>query len=322
MSNVKVLVFNDHGIGHMVSVQEFPEPGETIRATEWHFGEDAGKGTNVAVALGRQEVPTALLCKVGDDEEGRLGLRWLEEAGVDASQYIMSPDLNTNRGIVITRADGENMIISNSVHGGRISEEEMRAGIDAFSEAAYFVTGFEIGAPESIYAAKYAKEQGKTVMMNPSPLSADALALATDFAYTDYLFINEREALTLLGQEAAAGVASDEKLSDTAKAVYEKYGPKVVVMTLGGDGCLLYGQLDGEGEAPTWEYLPPYETVCVESAGAGDGFMAAFAAAKTWGYTDEEAADWANRYGSVTVSRKGIILTYPTRKEVEEVYPD
>jgi len=321
VSNVKVLVFNDHGIGHMVSVQEFPKPGETIRATEWHFGEDAGKGTNVAVALGRQEVPAALLCKVGDDEEGKLGLRWLTEAGVDASQYILSPDLNTNRGIVITRADGENMIISNSVHGGRISEEEMKTGIDAFPEAEYFVTGFEIGAPESIFAAKYAREKGKTVMMNPSPLGADALALATDFAYVDYLFVNEREALALLGRESPADGVSDEELSDIAKAIYEKYGPKVVVMTLGGDGCLLYGQLDG-AEEPSWEYLPPYETVCVESAGAGDGFMAAFAAAKTWGGTDEEAADWANRYGSVTVSRKGIILTYPTKKEVEEIYPD
>ena len=81
-------------------------------------------------------------------------------------------------------------------------------------------------------------------------------------------------------------------------------------MTMGGDGSLLW---DGE----TLSVFAGHKTEVVETAGAGDGFMAAFAAAKTWGYNDAEASEWANLYGAVTVSRKGIILTYPTLDEVK-----
>ena len=105
---------------------------------------------------------------------------------------------------------------------------------------------------------------------------------------------------------------------DIAKAVKDRWAPGIVVMTMGGDGSLLW---DGE----TLETFAPRETTAVETAGAGDGFMAAFCAAKTWDYTDAEASEWANLYGAVTVSRKGIILTYPTWEEVkaeEDIHPE
>ena len=70
MERIKAIVFNKHGVGHMTRVARFPRPGETVRALEWHFGEDAGKGTNVAVALGRLGVKSAFVCKVGADEGG------------------------------------------------------------------------------------------------------------------------------------------------------------------------------------------------------------------------------------------------------------
>ena len=301
MSKIEVLVFNDHGIGHMVNVPEFPKAGETIRASEWHFGEDAGKGTNVAVALGRQGVPCALICKVGDDSEGHLGEKWLLEAGCDTSHFFMDPALITNRGVVITRADGENMIISNALHDCYMTAEEACAAIDDYPDAKYFLTGFEIGTAESIAACRHAREKGLVTMLNPSPLGEGGY---DTFDYVDYLFINEKEAAQLAGAEA------DASYEEMARKVKEKYDPAMVVMTMGGDGSLLW---DGE----TLTTFSSRKTDVVETAGAGDGFMAAFAAAKTWGCTDEEASEWANLYSAVTVSRKGIILTYPTLEDVK-----
>ena len=59
--NVRAVIFNKHGIGHITRVERFPEPGETVRALEWQFGEDGGKGTNVAVALALLGVQDALV---------------------------------------------------------------------------------------------------------------------------------------------------------------------------------------------------------------------------------------------------------------------
>ncbi len=47
--------------------------------------------------------------------------------------------------------------------------------------------------------------------------------------------------------------------------------------------------------------------------------MAACSAGLAWGMTDAEAADWANRYSAVVVSRKGAILSYPTLNEAKEI---
>lgn len=305
MEQVQILVFNDHGIGHMVTVDQFPKPGETVRATSWHFGEDAGKGTNVAVAAARLGVKSALICRVGDDDEGRLGKKWLEESGADSSHFVLDPAISTNRGIVITQSDGENEIISNSFHDGRMDPEEVYPAIDDYPDTPYFLTGFEIGAQVSMAACRYAKEKGMVTMLNASPLPDYEVG---PFEYADYLFVNEVEAMQLTGLSRSAGWEA------IAAAVDEQYKPGTVVMTLGGEGSLLCRQ----GVVSAFE---PYETNCVESAGAGDGFMAAFAAAKTRGKTDEEAADFANLYGAVTVSRKGIILTYPTLAEVEAEAP-
>ena len=68
----KAIVFNKHGVGHMARVEHFPKPGETLRALEWKFGEDAGKGTNVAMVLGLLGIETAFVCKVGRAERESL----------------------------------------------------------------------------------------------------------------------------------------------------------------------------------------------------------------------------------------------------------
>ncbi len=83
-------------------------------------------------------------------------------------------------------------------------------------------------------------------------------------------------------------------------------------MTLGTNGCVL-------GDASGTAFYPAYAVDCLDSVGAGDGFMAAFAAGLSWGMTSGQAADWANRYSAVVVSRKGAILSYPTLTEVIEI---
>ncbi|MBR7188030.1 MAG: hypothetical protein IKD53_05705 [Clostridia bacterium] len=166
---VQAVVFNKHGVGHMARVERFPQPGETVRALEWRFGEDGGKGTNAAVALALNGVRTALVTKVGQDDGGQLGLRWLEAAGVDCSRYLMSPDIATDVGLVITRADGENVVIGSPAHPCYMDKAELREALDAFPGAGYFIAGFEFDQALALEGCRLARERGMTVMLNPSP---------------------------------------------------------------------------------------------------------------------------------------------------------
>lgn len=300
--DVQAIVLNKHGIGHMARVKRFPQPGETVRALEWHFGEDGGKGTNAAVALSLQGIKTALICKVGQDDGGRLGEKWLKDAGVDCSRYIMTPEIATDVGVVIAREDGENMVIGSPKHDCYLSEEEMKEAIDAFPGAKWFLSGFELSQPLALAGCRYAHEQGKTTVLNPSPL-VDRIDHALD--YVDYLFVNEVE-----GAQMMDASGEERNWMEIAEGVWKKYRPGTVVMTLGDEGCIVCR--DG-----STAHYPAYDVECVDTVAAGDGFMAAFVACLIKGMSCAGAADWGNRYSAVVVSRAGAILSYPSLEEAE-----
>lgn len=302
--DVQAVVFNKHGIGHMARVKRFPHPGETIRAIEWHFGEDGGKGTNVAVALALQGIKTALVCKVGQDDGGKLGEKWLREAGVDCSYYIMSPEIATDVGMVISQEDGENVVIGSPKHDCTMTFEEVKEAIDFFSEAKWFLSGFEFNQQLSVEACKYAHEQGKITVLNPSPLT-DEIDCKLDFV--DYLFVNEVEGAQLTGLSP-----EENDWMEIVRGVREKYQSATVVMTLGNKGCMVCN----EGST---DFYPAYEVECVDSVAAGDGFMAAFVSCLIKGMDCAQAADWGNRYAAVVVSRAGAILSYPSLEEAKAI---
>lgn len=301
--DVKVIVFNKHSVGHLARVARFPLPGETVKAKAWEFGQDAAKGTNVAVVLGRLGVGTAFIEKVGNDSGGEFGLKWLKEADVDTSRFILSDDITTDQGVVIIRDDGENMIIGSVPHECYITEDDIKEGILAFPDAEYFVAGLEINHDRALFATKYAKSVGKTTILNASPL---VKPIEGDLSYIDYLFVNEIEATEM------ADRASDNLL-ELPELIYKKYGAKKIVMTIGGEGCVVY-----DGETGIQNRYPGYKVKAIDTVGAGDGFMAAFTAALTWGYDEKEACDFANKYGALVVQLPGSILVYPTLSEAEE----
>ena len=300
----KAIVFNKHGVGHMARVEHFPKPGETLRALEWKFGEDAGKGTNVAMVLGLLGIETAFICKVGRDHEGELGVQWLQSVGVDVTHFQLDAALQTDVGLVITQTDGENVIIGSPVHACYSTFADVRQAIDDFEGAAYFLTGFEIDQELPLEACRYAKSKGMQTLLNPSPL---VKIPEQTLEYVDYLFVNEIEAAQLAGMQVLG-----ENWQAAMEQILARYKPKHVLMTLGATGCAV-------GSAGRISFCPSYRVNVVDTIGAGDGFMAAFTAGLSWGMDSVEAADWANRYSAVVVSRKGSILSYPTLEQVREL---
>lgn len=300
----KAIVFNKHGVGHMARVDHFPKPGETLRALEWKFGEDAGKGTNVAMALGLLGIDTAFVCKVGKDHEGELGVRWLQSAGVDVKHFKLVEGIQTDVGMVITQNDGENVIIGSPAHACYSTLDDVRQAIDDYAGATYFLTGFEIDQELPLEACRYAKSKGMQTMLNPSPLVKIPERELDDI---DYLFVNEVEAAQLTKNQVSAG-----NWREAMKQILAHYKPKHVLMTLGGAGCAV-------GSREQIVFCPSYRVNVVDTIGAGDGFMAAFTAGLCWGMGCTEAADWANRYSAVVVNRKGAILSYPTLEQAREL---
>ena len=301
-----VIVLNSHGVGQYAYTDHMPVWGETLPVKNWHVAEDGGKGSNVTVALGRLGLDVAYIGKVGNDPWGDLGDKWMTDAGADTTYLYRTDEVSTGTGLILIGPDGRNTVIDGDSSSVKLTVEEVEAALDDMADSTYFVTGFEVPQHVSQEGAKYAKKLGMIVALNPSPLPEEPMG---ELDYVDYLFINEVEGRYI------EGLAEDDPLDaeSLARKVKDTYHVGNVVMTLGGDGACA---LTADGEFFTVD--PVHVDKVVNTAGAGDGFMAATVYGLVRGKSLHDAMEWAAKYAALSVTIDGTIPAYRPLAEVEE----
>lgn len=303
MSRKDVIVLNSHGVGQYAYVDRMPRWGETLRVKNWHVAEDGGKGTNVSVALGRLSIDTAYIGKVGNDPWGDLGEKWLKEAGVDATYLYRTDEVSTGTGLILIGPEGQNAIIDGDSSSVALTEQEVTDALDDMTGSTYFVTGLEIPMHVALAGARYAKELGMHTVLNPSPLPEEPMGRLD---YIDYLFINEVEARYLCNETEHP----DVDLKTLMEEVRDQYGAANIILTAGSNGSM--GLCGDE----YWTVPALKVDRVVNTAGAGDGFMAAAVANLVWGKSLKDAMDWASKYAALSVTFEGTIPAYRPLDEV------
>ncbi|WP_333678705.1 ribokinase [Muricomes intestini] len=303
MAKKDVIVLNSHGVGQYAYTDHMPKWGETLSVKNWYVAEDGGKGTNVAVALGRLGIDTAYIGKVGNDPWGDLGEKWLKEAGADATYMYRTDEVSTGTGLILIGPEGQNTVIDGDSSSIVLKEEEVIQALDNMKGSTFFVTGFEVPMRIALAGAKYAKKLGMLTVLNPSPLPEEPMK---KLDYIDYLFINEVEGRYICNEAEDAELEPRRLMEE----VQEIYGVGNVIMTLGAEGSTA---LQGE----EFFNIPPVRVEkVVNTAGAGDGFMAAAIANLVWGKTLKEAMEWAGKYAALSVTINGTIPAYRPLDEV------
>jgi ribokinase len=95
-----------------------------------YVAEDGGKGSNVSVALGRLNIDTAYIGKVGNDPWGDLGEKWLQDAGVDVTYMYRTDEVSTGTGLILIGPDGQNAIIDGDRSSVALKEQEVIDALD------------------------------------------------------------------------------------------------------------------------------------------------------------------------------------------------
>ncbi|MOA13861.1 Ribokinase [compost metagenome] len=153
-----------------------------------------------------------------------------------------------------------------------------------------------------LYAARRAKELGKTVVLNPAP----AQPLPDEiFSYIDYITPNRSELSRYTGMDTEG-----EELEQAMRRMKEM-GARHVVTTLGASGS---AYLNEQGEIRT---IAGHSVPTIDSTGAGDCYNAGLAVAITKGINLQEAVDYAGLVSALAVTKFGAQAGMPTEVEVQ-----
>ncbi|MFT4040342.1 MAG: ribokinase [Thermomicrobiales bacterium] len=265
-----------------------------------------GKAGNQAAQAALNGARTFMIGRVGRDAFGAQLREALQRAGVDTTHLSDDPDEGTGISPVLTGADGEYASIIVPGAGWRLGEAELTAAREAFAQSAVLLLQCEIPLEVSAGAARMGRAAGLTVILNASPVPADAGVVPADlWPNVDVLLLNATE----------AGLLSGEAVTDAAGALRamvalrQRLGVPTVIVTLGGEGVVAL-QGDAARHQPTWP-VPVVETI-----GAGDAFAGALASEFARGRSLADALPVANAAGALAVTRPGARESLPTGDEI------
>ncbi|OAF09842.1 ribokinase [Bradyrhizobium centrolobii] len=262
-----ILVFGSLNIDLVAQVPVIPGPGRTVLAPSYqtHFG---GKGANQAVAAariaGRGRVRMA--GRVGRDAFGERALDNLHSNGVDTN-LVVRADESTGCAFIAVDPAGENAITVAS--GANMTASATDLPVSQLAADTVLVLQMEVPFAQSLAAARRTKSASGTVVWNlaPVPEKMTAAMVTELLAVTDYLLVNEHEA-----RDAAAGIGLGAPDYETAGGHLAKAGDLTCIVTAGAQGALAV-TADG-----TCLQVPAPRITPVDTTGAGDTFVGAFAA--------------------------------------------
>lgn len=301
----KLLIIGSLNIDMVANVDHTPVVGETILSQKMQLI-PGGKGANQAYAAGSLGADVTLLGAVGRDSHADIQKESLKHAGVDVSRLICREDAATGLAMITVNSEGDNCIVVVSGANATLLPEDIDRNRDLLENCDVVILQLEIPLDTVCYAARLAKELGKTVILDPAPVPRefpDEL-----YRYVDVIKPNETELAMLTGiSDREIG----ERLPEAARSIREK-GVKNVVATLGGKGIFIHSE-----EAGSYR-IPALKVDAVDTTAAGDAFTAALALKLLEGKSLREAAEFANCVSAIVVTRKGAQSSIPTLEEVEQ----
>ena len=278
-----------------VTVDRFPQPGETLSGTSTTY-RLGGKVANQAAAAAHGGATTLFVGRVGGDAAGITLREELRAHGVDVSALRTDEEVTTGIAFITVSAAGENTIILDAGANSRVTGEQAAAAVELAPDDVVILQG-EIPPAVNEAVIAWAHAAGARIVLNLAPvypISAETLAAA------DILVVNESECGLILGTPAPQ--TAEEAL--TAAAVLRERGTACVLVTLGADGAV---RSSDEGAA----HVPALELGrVVDTTGAGDATVGVLAAALAMGRGFPEAVDAGMRAGSTAVLAAGAASSY------------
>lgn len=298
----RIVVIGSSNTDMVVKTSHLPAGGETVLGGDFMMNA-GGKGANQAVAAARYGNRVVFVAKTGNDLFGDRTREVLRQDGIITDYVFRDDDHPSGVALITIDSKAENCIAVASGANMYLDANDIDRAAEEIRRADVVLMQLEIPLPTVAYAAKVAAEAGVPVILNPAPASdLDDELLRRLYMLTP----NRSEASQISGIEVV-DMASAER---AARAIYER-GPRCVVLTLGGDGALIF---DGE----RFTHIEAFEVEAVDTTAAGDTFNGVLATLVAEGREIVASVREACAAAAISVTRMGAQPAAPTRSEVDE----
>ena len=301
MATGKLVVLGSINADHILNIEQFPRPGETVIGKQYKvaFG---GKGANQAGAAGRSGADIAFIACVGADDIGERVRQQLASDRIDTQPIEAITDSTTGVALIFVNAEGENVIGIDAGANAAVTPDYLARYQQKVIDADALLMQLESPLETVIAAASLAKQHQTQVILNPAP----ARELPDDLLATiDMITPNETEAQRLTG----IAVNDDNDAARAAQALHDK-GIATVIITLGSRGVWL--SENGNGKL-----VPGFKVKAVDTIAAGDTFNGALVTALLEGKIMADAVRFAHAAAAIAVTRPGAQPSVPWREEID-----
>ncbi|MFN8622511.1 MAG: ribokinase [Chloroflexota bacterium] len=276
--------------------KRLPERGETLAGERFAQG-FGGKGANQAVMARLMGAHVAMVNCLGDDGYGEQYLANFARYGIDTTHVRRVPG-SSGVAPIWVEGDGSNRIII--IPGANLAMDPAQ-GADAIRSQARVdavIGQFEIEQAVTTAAFAAARARGAVTILNPAPGAPIAPELA---AVSDWIVPNETEFAIIA---RAAGLPDDPADPQALGRMAQGLGTRLLV-TLGERGAALVAA-DGEVHM-----VGAPRVTAMDTTGAGDAFVGAFAYGLACGWDELAAARLGCAIAADSVTRAGTQSSFP-----------
>jgi len=293
MGDSRIVVVGSYNQDVGFAVARLPGPGETCLSLGQRWVSPGGKGSNQAIAAARAGASVAIVAAIGVDAAGDAAQALWRESRIDTTGVVRLSESGTGLAMILVDAAAENMIVVDSGANGRLAPAHVDAAAGLIAASRLVVAQLETPVAATLRAFALARAAGAATLLNaaPAPELVDPALLAA----TDILVVNEGEGLAISGCAEVPGAAA--KLLGLVG--------QMVIVTQGSRGAMLL-----ERDRPAMSITPPRVAV-VDTTGAGDAFIGAFAARWIDCGDASSALAWGVVGGALACTAKGAAISYP-----------
>ena len=270
-----------------------PEPGRLVLVDDMGLY-TGGCAVNAATALVKFGLPVEVIGKVGADPFGDYLVEVMQERGIGTKGVKRDQEVGTSATMVMVDPDGERRFVHYIGANSQLTKEDIEMQLVA--EASILHIGGSLVLPgidgePTADLLRYAQNNGVMTFLDTvwDDTGGWMKLLEPSLPFVDYFIPSLPEAQAIVGLQDP---------QDVARALLE-YGPGVVGLKMGPDGCLV---MNHDGESIRY---PAFDVQVVDATGAGDAFAAGFIAGVWLGWSLEKTVRFASAVGALCVTGVG-----------------